>query len=393
MGDLNSIKDTGLRDVTVASTNISDVNGAEGKLIYRGYLVKDLAEKTVYEEIVYLLLYEKLPNNEELALFKKTLAKERSIPGCIIDALKTFPKDALPMDVLQSSVAMLAPHDPDIGKGTREATEKSSLRIIAKMATLVAAWERIRNGKEAVAPREDLSHAADFLYMMTGVEPDPETARFFDTGLVLHAEHAFNASTFTARGIASTQAHIYASIAGAVGSLSGPLHGGANTRVMKMLLEIGTPDKVDDYLNKILDSGGKIMGLGHAVYKVDDPRAHILAPMSKIVGEKAGDTKWYEMSKLLEVKAKEAFKKKKGRDINVNVDFYSASLYYSMNIPMDLFTPIFAISRAAGWTAHVIEEQFAGASPKAVLYRPESDYTGSYCGPDECSFVPLDERK
>jgi citrate synthase len=228
--------------------------------------------------------------------------------------------------------------------------------------------------------------------MMTGQIPDEELAGFFDTCLVLHAEHSFNASTFAAREVASTRAHIYAAVAAAVGSLSGALHGGANTRVMKMLKEIGSIDEIDGYIEKQLSSGGKIMGLGHAVYKVDDPRALILAPMSRNMGERIGETKWYEISSSLEEKAKAAFEKQKGMDIFVNVDFYSASLYHAMGISMDLFTPIFAISRVAGWVTHVLEEQFADAAPKPMLYRPESEYVGDYCGPEECVWEPIESR-
>ncbi|MCG6893981.1 MAG: citrate (Si)-synthase, partial [Desulfobacteraceae bacterium] len=203
---------------------------------------------------------------------------------------------------------------------------------------------------------------------------------------------SFNASTFTARQVASTRAHMYAAIAGAVGSLSGELHGGANVRVMQMLMKIGDSDNVESFVQGILDAGEKIFGLGHAVYKVDDPRAHILAPMSKTMGERIGQPQWYEISKRLEKVGKKAFKERKGIDIFVNVDFYSASLYYAMGIPVEFFTPLFAISRISGWTAHVVEERFAEAAPKPALYRPKSDYVGEYCGPDECSFVPPDER-
>jgi citrate synthase len=228
--------------------------------------------------------------------------------------------------------------------------------------------------------------------MLSGNAPDEDVARYFDTALVLHADHGFNASTFSAREVASTRAHMYAAVAAAVGSLSGELHGGANAKIMGMLMEIGSPDRVEDYVREQLDAGQRIMGLGHAVYKVDDPRAHILKPMSKAVGERFGESKWYQTSALLEKAAKGEFRTRKGRDIPVNVDFYSASLYYMMGIPIDLFTTIFAISRVAGWTAHVIEEQFAEAAPKPMLYRPESDYVGDYCGPDVCEFVPIDER-
>jgi citrate synthase len=392
MSEDKRIINTGLRGVTIASTKISDVDGAAGKLVYRGYLAKDLAGKVSFEELAYLLLFEKLPDENELKTFKEQLVRERGLPQESIAALKTRPRDALPMDILQSAVAMLAHHDPDAKSSSKEAALRIAVKLIAKFATIVAAWERIRNGKEPLEPDPNLTHAANFLYMLTGARPDDELAGFFDVALVLHAEHSFNASTFAAREVASTKAHMYAAVAAGVGSLSGALHGGANTRVMQMLLEIGSVENVDAYIRNTLESGGKIMGLGHAVYQTDDPRAHILAPMSKTMGERTGDTRWYELSKDLEKKAKAAFKEKKGRDIYVNVDFYSASLYYYMGIPVDQFTPIFAISRIAGWAAHVLEEQFAEAAPKPALYRPESDYVGDYCGPEECAFVPMGER-
>ena len=386
------ILNTGLRGVTIASTKISDVDGNAGRLIYRGFLVQDLAERTTFEEVVHLLLYEKLPNKEELESLNAKLVPERALPQQVIAALQTRPNDALPMDILQSAVGLLAHHDPDVNDGSREAALRMAIRLVARLATVVAAWDRIRNGKEPLEPRSDLSHAANFLYMLNGEIPDEDVARFFDTALVLHAEHSFNASTFAAREVASTRAHMYAAVGAAVGSLSGALHGGANTRVMEMLLDIGSVDAVEDYVERILDEGKKIMGLGHAVYKTDDPRAHILAPMSKVLGERAGETKWYEMSKVLEKKGKAAFKQRKNTDIYVNVDFYSASLYHSMGVAVDLFSPLFAISRIAGWTAHVLEEQFAEAAPKPMLYRPESEYIGEYCGPDVCTFEPLVDR-
>jgi citrate synthase len=383
---------TGLRGVVIADTRISDVQGAAGKLIYRGYLIQDLANRTSFEEVTYLLLFEKLPNIAELKAFKDQLAAERDIPAEVIAALKTRPKNALAMDILQAGVCLLAHHDPDVADQSREAALRMAIRLIAKFPTIVAAWDRIRIDKEPVKPSSKLDHAANFLYMLTGAEPDIEAGRVMDTCLVLHAEHSFNASTFAAREVASTRAHIYAAVAAAVGSLSGELHGGANVRVMEMLSEIGSLDKVEAYVNQQFDAGLKIFGLGHAVYDTDDPRAHILAPMSKTMGERSGETKWYEMSQLLEKTGKAEFKKRKGKDIYVNVDFYSASLYYAMGIPMDLFTPLFAISRISGWSAHVIEEYFAGAAPKPMLYRPESDYIGDYCGPDVCELEPLAER-
>ncbi len=390
--ETQAIQNTGLRGVTIASTKISDVDGAVGKLVYRGYLAKDLAGKVSFEEVVYLLLYEKLPGEEELGQLKKRLASERTLPDELTDALRTRPKDALPMDILQAAVAMLAHHDPDAKEHSRDAALRIAIRLIAKFPTIVAAWERIRNNKRPLEPNPELDHAANFLYMLTGVIPDEETAGFFDTCLVLHAEHSFNASTFAAREVASTKAHMYASVAAGVGSLSGALHGGANTRVMQMLLEIGSVDNVENYVDNTLASGGVIMGLGHAVYQTDDPRAHILAPMSQKLGKRAGEGKWYDLSVQLEKVAKKAFKNKKGKEIYVNVDFYSATVYYYMGIPADQFTPIFAISRIAGWAAHVIEEQFAEAAPKPALYRPESDYVGEYCGPEECLFEPIEDR-
>jgi 2-methylcitrate synthase len=386
------ILNTGLRGFKVATTRISDVDGLAGKLVYRGYLVPDLAGKVSFEEVVYLLFYEQLPKKEELKNFKKQLVSERSVPPEVIAALKTRPKDALPMDILQAAVALLAHHDSDTREYSREAALRMGIRLVAKFPTIVAAWNRIRNNNEPVDPDPDLNHAANFLYMLNGTIPDDDLTGFFDTCLVLHAEHSFNASTFSARQVASTRAHMYTAVAAAVGSLSGDLHGGANARVMQMLLEIGTIDKIESYVNHLLDTGGKIMGLGHAVYKTDDPRAHILAPMCKKMGERTGDLKWYEMSKILEKKGKEAFKQRKGTDIFVNVDFYSASLYYYMGFPIDLFTPLFAIARISGWAAHVVEEQFGGAGSKPVLYRPDSEYIGDYCGPDECAFVPMEAR-
>jgi citrate synthase len=385
-------KNIGLRGITIADTMVGDVDGKAGRLVYRGYLITDLAGKVSYEEVAHLLLKEKLPDRDELASFSAALLPERGLPPQVIDGMRTFPKTAVPMDVLQAVVAMLAHHDPDLGDSSREANLRKAIRLVAKLPTVVAAWHRIRNGNDPVEPNRRLRHAANFLYMLHGNPPDEEMAASFDTAMVLHAEHGFNASTFAAREVASTRAHMYAAISAAIGSLSGDLHGGANARVMQMLLQIGTLDRVEGYVREKLDAGGKIMGLGHAVYHVDDPRAHILAPMSRRVGQRSGETKWYEISRLLEKTAKKEFRERKGWDIPVNVDFYSASLYYAMCIPIDLFSPIFAMERIAGWTAHVIEEQFAEAAPKPMLYRPESEYVGHYCGPEVCSFVPIDER-
>lgn len=382
----------GLRGVKIATTRISDVDGERGRLIYRGYRIEDLAAHVGFEETAYLLLKEKLPNAAELSAFRTELAAERAIPSSLIEALQVQPATSKPMDILQAAIALLANADPDIHAGTREAADRMAVRLISRTATVVAAWDRIRNGRSPVTPDPQLDHAGNFLYMLSGSVPDKETTRFFDTCLVLHAEHSFNASTFAAREVASTRAHMYAAVSAAVGSLSGDLHGGANVRVMEMLQRIGTADRVSEYVRSELDAGNKIMGLGHAVYAVDDPRAKILEPMSRILGEKRGELQWYELSKAVERVSREEFRKRKGIELPVNVDFYSASVYHAMGIPTDLFTPVFAVSRVAGWTAHVIEEQFAGASPKPVLYRPESEYVGDYCGPDVCEITPLGAR-
>jgi len=383
---------TGLRGVVIADTRICEVDGANGRLIYRGYLVQDLAENATFEEVSFLLLYEKLPDQDELEGFKRQLAAQRDLPPEVVAAMKTRPEDALPMDVLQAVVPMLANHDSDIRDQSQEAVLRMATSLIAKFATIIAAWDRIRNNKEPVAPSPNLDHAANFLYMLSGEVPDDDVSRYLDKALVLHAEHSFNASTFAAREVASTRAHIYAAVAAAVGSLSGDLHGGANTRVMEMLFKIGSPEAVKDYVHQEFDAGRVIFGLGHAVYDTDDPRAYIVSAMSKAMEEKIGKTRWHEISALLEKTGKEEFKRRKGKDIYVNVDFYSGSLYLSLGIPVDLFTPAFAISRISGWCAHVIEEQFAGAAPKPMLYRPESEYVGDYCGPDVCEFMPMDER-
>jgi citrate synthase len=383
---------TGLRGVTIADTRICEVDGKNGRLIYRGYRIQDLAAAS-YEEVVYLLFYERLPTTDELREFRDRLAAEREIPPEMVAALRTRPPKARPMDILQAAVPMLANHDPDLGIGSKEAALRMALRLVAKFPTVIAAWHRIRSGQDPVPPSRSLGHAANFIHMLTGSIPDDVTARAIDTALVLHAEHAFNASTFAAREVASTLAHMYSAVSAAVGSLSGDLHGGANARVMKMLLEIGSTDKVAEFVNRELDAGRKIFGLGHAVYDVDDPRTYILAPISKALGERKGDTRWFDISNLLVKTAKEVFRRRKGADIPVNVDFYSATVYHYLGIPVDLFTPVFAVARVAGWTAHIIEEQFAGAAPKPVLYRPESEYVGDYCGPEVCEFVPLAQRK
>jgi citrate synthase len=297
-----------------------------------------------------------------------------------------------PMDILQAAVPILAGYDFQVQEETREANFRKALHLIAKLPNIVAAWDRIRKGRRPILPHHDLTHAGNFLYMLTGSLPDPDTARDFDICLILHAEHSFNASTFAGREVASTHAHLYASIAAAIGALSGELHGGANSEVMKMLLEIQSMDGVKSWVSEKLQKGGKVMGMGHAVYHTEDPRATILRQICQKLAVRIGDQKWYEMTKAIEVATKEEFRKIKGKEIYANVDFYSASVYHMMGIATDLFTPVFAISRISGWAAHIIEEKFAEAQPKPELYRPDADYVGTYCGPEACEYIPIKER-
>ncbi|MGB8217766.1 MAG: citrate/2-methylcitrate synthase [Candidatus Methanoperedens sp.] len=386
-------KDIGLRGVAVADTKISAVDGEKGRLIYRGYEIETLAENSTYEETVYLMLYETLPTRKELEIFKETLASERHLPVGIIRHMKKRKKTAHPMDVLQSVIPMLADFDDSLMVTTKGAQIKTSIKLIAKMPTVVAYWDRIRKNLEIIKPDETLGAAANFLYMLNGEKTDAETAKDFDTCLVLHAEHSFNASTFAARVVASTRAHMYACTGAALAALSGELHGGANAAVMKMLFDIDKPERVEKWINSKLNAGEKIMGMGHAVYKTWDPRAKILSGISEKLAKRTGNTKWFELSRKIESAVRAEFKKRKGKEIYPNVDFYSPSIYCVMGIDPDLFTPVFAVSRIGGWCAHIIEEKFAEAQPKAVIYRPDAEYIGRYCGLEGCRYMPLDKRE
>jgi citrate synthase len=386
------VKNIGLRGVKVADTRISDVDGEKGILIYRGFNICDLVSYSTFEEVSFLLLNDRLPTREELKGFQKILVSERDIPSPVIALMKKLPSSTHPMDVLQASIPMLASYDPELHEETREANLRKAARLIAKSPNVVASWDRIRKGLKPVRPRSKLTHAGNFLHLLSGKDPDPETARDFDICLILHAEHSFNASTFAGREVASTHAHMYASITAAVGALSGELHGGANSEVMKMLLEIGQMDRVKSVVSEKLRAGGKIMGMGHAVYHTEDPRATILRGISQRLADRTGERHWLDLTKAIEGAAKEEFRRIKGREIYPNVDFYSAPVYHMMGISTDLFTPVFAISRISGWAAHVIEEKFAEAQPKPELYRPDSDYVGTYCGPQACEYVPVEKR-
>ena len=387
-----STKNIGLRGVTVADTRISDVDGGNGVLIYRGYRIEELAENSTFEETAYLLLHDALPSEEQLKDFTQRLVKARPLPSFILQALRDMPHGANPMDVLQAAVPLLAMADPELLDESREANDAKAVRLIAGVAAVVSAWQRIRHDREPLAPDNALSHAGNFLWQLTGEKPDPDMVRSLDTALVLHADHSFNASTFACREVVSTQAHMYAGVAAGVGALSGRLHGGANALVMRMLQELRNEQNVAGWVRQQLDSGQKIMGMGHAVYKTTDPRAKYLKQMGERLGKKLVQEQWHRILTQVEETAVAEFEKRGKTTIKPNVDFYSAPVYHLMGIPHDLMTPLFAVSRIAGWAAHIIEEKFGEAQGKPALYRPSSDYTGNYCGKTGCVYEPMERR-
>ena len=367
----------GLRGVVAAHTAIGDVNGEKGILIYQGYDIHDLAEHSTFEEVVFLLWNGRLPKADELEELESRLRRNYEVPAEIIAMMKSFPKDADPMDVLRTTVSSLDFYDKN-GHGTdRDHAVKAAVRVSGQIGTISAAWDRIRNGKDVIAPDPDLSIAENFLYMLRGEKPDEHEAHMFDVCLILHADHELNASTFTTRVVAGTLAGMYGAVTAGIAALAGPLHGGANTNVMKMLIEIGDLDKVDAWVDNALAEKRKIMGIGHAVYKTEDPRATWLRRYSKEMADKTGETKWYEMSQKIE----KIMHDKKG--MFPNVDFYSASTYYLMGIPLDLYTPIFAVSRISGWTGHILEQY-----GNNKLIRPRAEYIGAR----DLKYVPIGER-
>ncbi|HZI49761.1 MAG TPA: citrate synthase [Pyrinomonadaceae bacterium] len=372
---------TGLRGVVAASSSIGDVNGEKGELIYQGVNIHDLATKSTFEEVVFLLWNGRLPKRAELDELKKSLAASYELPWQIVELIKGMservPKSADPMDRLRTIISALAMFDEEARDLSREASIRVATRLTARFPTIVAAIDRARNGKEMIQPKPDLDIATNFLYMLKGEMPDEFDAHVLDVALILQADHELNASTFTARVVAGTLADMYSAVTAALGALSGPLHGGANTAIMKILLEIDDANKVEGYVKDALAKKKKIMGFGHAVYKTEDPRATHLRRFSKEMGERKGNTKWYNITAKLE----EIMKREK--NLLPNVDAYSASTYYMMGIPLDLYTPIFAISRISGWTAHILE-QYADNK----LIRPRAEYIG----PRNVPYVPIDER-
>ena len=367
----------GLRGVVAAQSAIGDVNGEQGILIYQGYDIHDLAENSTFEEVVFLLWNGRLPKRDELEDLKSQFQANYEIPSEVIEMMRTFPKDADPMDVLRTAVSSLDFYDKE-GHGTeRDIAVRTATRLTAQMGTIVTAWERIRSGKDVIAPDKSLSIAENFLYMMRGERAEADETRIFDIALILHADHELNASTFTTRVVAGTLADMYGAVTAGIAALAGPLHGGANTNVMKMLKEIGSEDAIDSWLDKALEEKRKIMGIGHAVYKTEDPRATWLRKFSKQMAEKKGDMTWFNMSQKIE----KAMLEKKG--MYPNVDFYSASAYYLMDIPLDQYTPIFAVSRISGWTGHILEQY-----GNNKLIRPRAEYIGKR----DQKYTPIDER-
>jgi citrate synthase len=367
----------GLEDVVAQDSNICFLDGIEGRLKYRGYDIHDLAEKSTFEEVVYLLWFGKLPTEKEMDYFARDLRVNRTLPDHVIRTMRRLPKRAQPMDMLRTIVSMLAMYDPDFGDNSREATIRKATRLTARFPTIIANFDNIRNDKEPREPREDCNLAANFLYLLSGKKPDEFRARALDKSLILHADHEFNASTFSARVTASTETDLHSAITAAIGTLKGPLHGGANQEVIKMFLQIEDPARAEAYVMQRLAEKKKIMGFGHRVYRTEDPRACILRQASEEMSKRLNQMKWFEMSRIIEDLVL------REKHIYANLDFYSASVYYLLGIPTDLFTPIFAMSRVSGWTAHVLEQ-----NANNRLIRPRAQYTG----PNQVEYVPIDKR-
>ncbi|HZQ44567.1 MAG TPA: citrate synthase [Acidobacteriaceae bacterium] len=368
----------GLQDVVANESSICFIDGARGILSYRGIDIHELAERSTFEETTYLLWKGKLPTASELKEFTQQLAAARTLPSQAIDFLRTLPKTASPMEVLRTTVSLLSTYDPDANSTTHESNLRKSFNLTAQIAMIIASFDRIRKGKNLVEPDRSLSHAANFLYLLNGEKPSQTATRALDVALILHADHELNASTFAARVIAATLSDMHSAITGAIGALKGPLHGGANEAVMRILYAIDKAgeDPVE-HVRGMLQRKEKISGFGHRVYTTEDPRATHLRRMSEELGRDA-NPKWYEMSRKIELFVKDQKK------LNANVDFYSASTYTTLGIDIDLFTPIFAVSRIAGWCAHVIEQHDDNR-----LIRPRAEYTGpAYPAP----YTPIEKR-
>jgi len=373
----------GLEGIVVADSTTSLVNGTEGKLIYSGYYIEDLAANSLFEEVEFLLWNNRLPNKSELDELVEAVAKGAVLPDGIINLMKGLPKDSNPMAVLRTVVSALAHYDPDSEDNTdKDVARQKAIRLTGQITTATAAWERIREGKEPVSPRPDYNLAQNFVYMLKDAEPDETTWKAINVYLVLLAEHGVNASTFTSRVVTATISDMHSAVTAAIGALKGPAHGGANTAAMNQFLSVGEPDNVENWFQtEIKDGGGRIMGIGHRVYKAPDPRAAILKEHARSLAEQAGNMKWFDIAEGLEKRARQDdfFIE---RDLFPNVDYYSAIVLYTLGIPVDSFTPLFAMARIAGWSAHIIE-QMGGR-----LIRPKANYVGGM----DLTYTPVDER-
>ena len=368
----------GLRDVYIDRTTSSFIDGKIGKLLYRGYNIDDLSEKSTFEETIYLLMYDKLPTQAELDEFDGELKANRNLPEEVLQVIE-LTKTAHPMDVLRTAVSVLATFEPEVNDNSQEATLRKGVKLTAQAPTIVATHARIREGKDPIAPDDSLSHAANFLYMLFGEKPLPEDARLIDKDFILHAEHGINASSFGARVAASTQADLHCAITTGVAVLKGPSHGGAAEEVMKMALDIGEEERAEQYVKDLLSSGGRVMGFGHRVYRAIDPRSIHLKDDAKELGERKGQPKWFSILESV-TKAMEPYSR---RGICQNVDFFSGAIYYLLEIPDDLFISIFAMGRIPGWTVQVME-QFKNN----ILLRPRLQYVG----PMDVEYIPIEQR-
>ena len=373
----------GLEGVIAAESEICQINGTDGKLYYRGYPIEDMAKLSSFEETTYLLLYEKLPSRQELADFLQRIRQSRMLNPIVLDMIRGFPTAGSPMELLQSVISYLSGTVEHQIKHSATCNCRRTLHQISQMATVLATYQRFREGKNYLMSQHELSHGANFLYLLRGQEPTETEGKMFDTCLLLHAEHGFNASTFTARVVASTFSTCYCSISAAIGALAGFLHGGANERVMDTLDEIGSIDNVDTWLDKAISEKRKVMGMGHRVYKAKDPRAIVMEQMLKELCEQKGDMRLYDFLKKLEKSFRERMEEK-GKPIYPNVDFFSGAVYTLLGIPRDLFTPIFAVARSAGWLAHILEQRKDNR-----IYRPKA----LYAGPQPRDYIPIEKRE
>ncbi len=362
---MTEVMKKGLEGVVAAETSLSFIDGEKGILLYRGYNIHDLAPRASFLESVFLLWNDRLPTRDELTRFEAEIAVERTVAAVTLEVLRALPSDIHPMAALRTAVSAEGNADPDAEDNSEEANRRKARRLVARFPTMIAAFHRLREGKEPLEPDPSLSHAADFLRMANGEPGTDEAVEALDRTLLLYLDHGFNASTFTCRVIAATLGDMHSAVTGGVGALKGPLHGGANAAAMETLLEIGDVDRVSPWLDEALAAGRKVMGFGHRVYKTEDPRATHLREMSRTLTRQAGQAKWYEISRRLE----EELKVRKG--LNPNVDFYCATVYYALGVPIDLYTPLFAMGRIGGWTAHVMEQHANNR-----LIRPRAAYVG-----------------